>query len=114
MVLVVTLTPHGPWTHVGVCWVHACLTTPLEGHTTTPEQSKKHLRNSPRTSTVFERSDTAEVAYMIYYSLERTCYIVLEVTMTRHGPWRYVGKCWVHACPLTLLETLNPRTALYC
>ena len=95
MVLEVTLAPHGPWTHVGVCWVHACLTTPLEGHTTTPEE----LRNSPRTATVFERSDTAEVTYMIEYSLERTCYIVLEVTVTRHGPRSHVGKYWVHACP---------------
>jgi hypothetical protein len=59
MVLEVTLTPHGPWTHVGVCWVHTCLMMPLEGSITAPEQ----LRNNPRT--VFERSYTAEVAYMI-------------------------------------------------
>jgi hypothetical protein len=57
--LEVMFTPHGPWTHVGVCWVHACLTMPLEGPITISEQ----IRN--RTTTVFEQSNTAEVAYMI-------------------------------------------------
>jgi hypothetical protein len=64
-----------------------------------PRTEQEQSKNSPRTATVFEQSNTIEVAYMIYYNLERICYIVLEVTMTRHGPWRHVRKCWVHACP---------------
>ena len=52
MVLDVTLTPHRPRTHVGVCCVHACLITPLEGPRT--------VLNCYRT--VFEQSYTADVA----------------------------------------------------
>jgi hypothetical protein len=74
----------------------ACM---LDNATGRAYNNPEQLRNRPRTATVFEQSDSAEVANMIWYSLERTCCIVLEVTMTRHGPWKYVGKCWVHACP---------------
>jgi len=31
MVVEVTMTRHGPWRHVGMCWVRACLKPPLEG-----------------------------------------------------------------------------------
>ena len=44
--------------------------------------------------------------------MEGTCYMDLEVTMSRHGPRTHVGVCWVHAC----LKTTHggPITAPYC
>ena len=52
-----------------------------------PEQSP----NSPRT--VLEQLYTDDVAYVMHaiedmlHSLQRTCYMVLEVTVSQHGPW---------------------------
>jgi hypothetical protein len=66
--------------HVGVCWLHACLAPPLEGHTTSPKQ----LRNIPRTATVLEQSDTAKMGYIIQWTFSEHS-VNIQWTFSEHS-----------------------------